>query len=542
MVALRGDRHILSVDWDQRELRIVQAALHREAVRVEDVLAVSIPQDVSLANAAEVGALLRRVLDEERIGGRRVIANIPRDQAVLQTLSLPAAAVSDLAGMVEVQIAKSLPFPVSEAVVDFAVPPDDQEAEGPRDVLVGAVRNEVLDYYRQVCESAGLRLDRVGLRPYATKVAVNASLAGEEPERVLVVDVGPVLTEIDVLHRGQLVFSRAASVYVPGAGGSAGPMPSPAEPERDEPEDTGDEPTLSLLSDDLEAGPRGLTAVVADLMVEVTRSLEAYRATAPGMEMDRVVVAGGTGIEDTLAEAVQRRFGVTAEVYNPAGLLDGDAERGAAASGFAAALGLALGHAGEGRLHFNFLDPKKPEDPGRARLRKVPLVAAAAALLIAAGVVWYVQVPGKQFARVAELEDQIRDVKQEIRKNRDFISLVETARQWEEEQVVWLEEMKNLQALLPDNKHIVLNGITMRQADRRIDLAVRAADNRQPARIIRRLQEFRIEGEQEPRYVATRGATAEASRGGKYPHESDITLRLADGEDEARGKKSRRKR
>ncbi|NIQ98756.1 MAG: hypothetical protein GTN78_00925, partial [Gemmatimonadales bacterium] len=75
-----------------------------------------------------------------------------------------------------------------------------------------------------------------------------------------------------------------------------------------------------------DTGPRGVTAVVADLMVEVTRSIEAYRGGDPGAEMDCAVVAGATGIEETLAEAIHRRFGINCETYNPSAWFDGDAE------------------------------------------------------------------------------------------------------------------------------------------------------------------------------------------------------------------------
>ena len=116
-----ADRHILSVDWDTRELRVVHARLRRDRVQVEDVFAVSIPKEANLAEAADLGRVLRDALQQERVSCRRVIVDIPRDQAVLNTLSLPKVSVSDLAGMVEVQIGKSLPYPAAEAVVDFAV-------------------------------------------------------------------------------------------------------------------------------------------------------------------------------------------------------------------------------------------------------------------------------------------------------------------------------------------------------------------------------------------------------------------------------------
>ena len=93
-----GDRRILAVDWDDRELRVVHARIRKEKVRVEEVFAVSIPEEVSVGDAVAMGRLLRRALDQEQVSCRRVIVDIPRDQAVLNTLSLPDVSASDTCG------------------------------------------------------------------------------------------------------------------------------------------------------------------------------------------------------------------------------------------------------------------------------------------------------------------------------------------------------------------------------------------------------------------------------------------------------------
>lgn len=534
-----GDRRILSVDWDPRELRVVHARIRKETVRVEDVVAVAIPAEVDLGSAEQLGRLLRRALDQERISSRHVIVDIPRDQVVLDTLTLPDVSASDLAGMVELQVAKGLPFPISEAVVDFAVPPDGSE-DGQRDVLVGAVRAEVVDYYRQVCETAGLRLERIGLRPYANRVAVGAFLSGPLPERVLIADVGPVLTEIDVLRRGQLVFSRAASVFVPGD--ICRVVPLSAADQADTRTGPQADAEASIIPFDIEpdSGPRDMAAVVADLMVEVTRSIEAYRGTDPGAEMDCAVVAGATGIEETLAEAIQRRFGVHAETYNPAALLDGDKERGAAAAGFSAALGLTLGHAGEGRLHFDFLHPKKQEVPAQAKLKKVPLVAAVVALFAIAGGVFYWQGPAKGFARRHELEEQIREVEAEIKANKPFIKMVEAAQEFEQEQVVWLDELKNLANLLPDGKKVVLDKLDLNQRGKSMKFDVRASDGRQAGKIVEQLEAYRPEDGGRQRYWAKRGST-DYDSGGTFRHKASITVEIDKQKKDSKRRSDRRR-
>ncbi len=531
-----ADRHILSVDWDTRELRVVHARLRRDRVQVEDVFAVSIPKEANLAEAADLGRVLRDALQQERVSCRRVIVDIPRDQAVLNTLSLPKVSVSDLAGMVEVQIGKSLPYPAAEAVVDFAVPPDDGE-EGPWEVLVGAVRTEVLDYYRQVCQTAGLKLERVGLRPQANKVAITQFLSGRPPERVLLVDVGPTLTEIDVLRWGHLAFSRAAAVFVPEEASTIKPISAAVRPRG---EDTGgdrDEVSLISLDDDYDSRPRDTTAVVADLMVEVTRSIEAYRAGDPGAEMDCAVVAGGTGIEETLAESIQRRFGINAETYNPASCLDGDPERAAGASGFSAALGLVMGHAGGGGLHFDFLNPKKRELPGRARLRRAPLAAAVAALFVVAAGAWYTQGPARRFTERDRLLQQIQETKAEIKANKKFVDMVESVRAFETEQVIWVDELTRAVDLLPDNRKVVLNKLDMFQSGKRLEISLRASDGKQAAQVVEAFERFRLNDEQQPYYSATREAQTMSK--GDYPHEGKIRVQIVKGGQPAKNKRRR---
>ncbi len=188
---------------------------------------------------------------------------------------------------------------MSEAVVDFAMPPDDG-GEGTQPVLVGAVRHEARTFYQGVCHHAGLKLERIGLRPYANAVAANELLKDRRPQRVLLVDVGPTMTEIDVLWNGRLAFSRAASVRIPCAAPGGSTTSIEAVPSATDEAGT-DQEAASTTSSDLvyraeesEESPLSAESVVDRLLVEVTRSIEAYRNTDPGATMDHVIIGGVT--------------------------------------------------------------------------------------------------------------------------------------------------------------------------------------------------------------------------------------------------------
>jgi type IV pilus assembly protein PilM len=457
------ERQLVSIDWDIRNLRVVSFTVRAKGdVRIRKVFSVAIPPEVSVGDPASFGQLLAEVLRREEIVAKRMVVDVPRDQAVLNTLRLPVVPADDLAAMVEFQIGKELPFPLAAAVTDYAVPDEPDEA-GTQEVLVAAVRHEALEYYKQTAEVAGLKLERIGLRPYANKVAVNELLGDTRHERVLFVDVGPVLSEIDVLRDGKLVFSRAASVQVPR------PPPSAAAPATEKSPSRLDL-DLCLTGVVAEAVLPEQDRVVSALLREVALTIEAYRAGDPGADMNHVVVGGDTGLEEALLGAIRQRFEITGERYNPTACLGWDGTSGAAAGGFAAALGLALGHAGAGRLDFDFMHPKKAVPRSRRRLRKAPIAAAVVLLFCAAGAVAYVRVVGPKKQQIANLEKQVEKANAQLKEYKKFGEMMTKVEEFEREQIIWLDELADFLSVWPDTDQIVLSSIDLSQKEGLIQL------------------------------------------------------------------------
>ena len=511
------ERQLVSIDLDVRTLRVAFFAVRSKGgARIKKVVSVSIPPDVSVGDPASVGRLLRDVLNREGIGARRMVVDVPRDQAVLNTLTLPAVSEDDLPAMVEFQVAKELPFPLAAAVTDFALP-DSSGGSETREVLVAAVRHEVLDYYRKTAEAADLGLERIGLRPYANKVAVGELLGGTRHERVLFVDIGPVLTEIDVLRDGKLAFSRAASVVVPKQpSGEAAPAP--------EGEDRATDPDLNLTVTSPEPAVPEQDRVCQALLREVVLTIEAYRAGDPGADMNHVVVGGDTGLEDELLEAIRKRFEITGERYNPTACLGWDAESGAAAGGFAAVLGLALGHAGEGHLHFDFMHPKKAVPQSRRRLKKAPLVAAVALLFIVAGVVAYARTVAPKKSQIARLKDRIREAKATLKEYRKFGEMIDKVEEFEREQIIWIDELADFLSVMPESDQILLGQIDLSQKDRQIKLKMDCQDRAIADETVARLDEFRLPEDGQPRFDAALGTTTDQR--GEYSVRASMNVRL----------------
>ena len=525
-----SERMILAVDWDVRQVRLVHAGVRRGAVRIDRLLSVGVPAGVDVSDPPSLGKLIREVLGQEKIGTKRVILDVPRDQALLTTLRLPVASPDEMPALVEFQIAKEIPFPLADAVVDFAMLGGD-EGEGQIDVLVGTVRREVVTYYQQTCAAAGLTLERLGLRPYANKVAVNELFRAARHGCAVLVDVGPRLTEIDVISAGKLAFSRAASVSIPRPG-----APGPEEVVADSAVSAADdEEAASIIqfpSASAEGGAgSGTERVVEALLVEVTRSIEAYRATAPGVEIDMMVVAGSVGAEDKLAEALRHRFGAPVELYNPAPQFGWPEERGQEARGFAAALGLVSGHAAEGGLHFDFLHPKRAVTAVERRLKKAPAVGVAAAVLVAVSVAFYLLAIAPKKTELTETRRAVTEIKKsltELRKIEDLV--IATAASFEADQIIWLDELNRLCRLMPDTEEMVLTRLDMYHKGARIVIPSEVVNRKVAINAVERIDDFRPEGRDRQYFNAEAGAFTEKGSGSRrrtrqqYPMSGSIEV------------------
>lgn len=516
MAARTRTKRIVAVDWDAQTLRVVHAFFGKRGIKIDKLLSVDIPPDVDADNPEQMGGLIRRTLDQEGVSTKHAIVDVPRDQAILKTLTLPTARPEDLPGMVQIQIAKELPFPVTEAVVDFAVAPN--EGESPTgDVLVAAVRREMLAQYQATFDKAGLKLERVGLRPYANKDAIGALLKHAMPERVVFIDVRPTFMEIDVLRRGALTFSRSASVSIPSGQSDSGMLSITGSRTGDESVGEGGELPMIRRAD----------AVIDSLMVEVTRSIEAYRADDPTARIDHVVIGGDVGVEEALAEAIQKRLGITTELYNPASTFGWEPDEGAGASAFAASLGLTLGHADADSAHFDFQNPKKTVSKTQERLKKAPLVAAVVALFVVAGGVVVAQMTKPDRDKLAALESSIADLASNGSTNRKFLAVIKKIEAFDEGQIVWIDVLHDLIALMPSNQEMVIDQMDFDQKGGRIKFKTRSKRPETPTTVIRTLAQFRRDGHDAPRYNVSMGPQAE-KKGEKYPFHQDLRIEVLD--------------
>lgn len=462
LVLPRQGRRFVALDLDTRALRMVYAERAGDRLRVLRVATFPVPPGQDVSDVQVLGTFLRRCMADSGLSGASVLLSVPRSQAVLKPVSLPPAVKeSEVAGMVQYQMETELPFPPEGAVIDFTIeshfdtstPPEEAAAPGVN-VLVAAVQRPIIEQYQRLAEIAGVRLLRLGLRPYADARCVEACTLHHAKEATAVVHVGADETEIDILLGGATVFSRSAVVKVPPAGGD---------------------------------GEATVDQAIESVAGEVARSLRSYQAVQRGRAIDTLLVAGGTGIEPQVAAELARRLEIPCRMFDPGRALGLEPQE-KDPSAYISALGLAIGHAGVAEMPFDFLNPKRP--PVRRDRRKVmaAVIGGGVAAVFAGGIVAGVLYLGAKQARVDALSAAVKELEGRNRQVAALAKPLDAVHAWVGAGRPWLDHWAYVSARFPACTDAYVTGLSAGQ-DGVLSCSVRARSSEAISELGRRLAE-----------------------------------------------------
>jgi Tfp pilus assembly protein PilN len=295
-------------------------------------------------------ASVKAALEKTGVRGTRAVLVVPRGQAVLRDLELPAGTPEELASMVRFQVEREVPLPIEEIRYSFV---EAGRAAGKVRVQVAAARRELIDPAVAALESAGVKV--------AGAVVSSYGLLALEPETSslsALVEVSAGEAEILVAQGGRMEMSRTAAL------------------------------------------PEG--AVGDALAEEIEQTLRAWSAKAPGREVGRILLAGEGPQAEALAREVGGRLSRTVAVSGP-----GDLETSTAAG---VCLGLLRGAAIPDLL--NPPSSKRRFTPTKAH-RIGALAAVVALMLVVWSQAALAEKRGelaRKRAELARLEPQAADV------------------------------------------------------------------------------------------------------------------------------------
>lgn len=430
----------LAVDWDSVEVRFVLGNLQRDRVTVLQAgsAPVEIEEDPSGQVIRHYAPTLKSLLRKHKISRTRLLLGLGRSSLELLNLEIPPAGKDDIPDLVVNQVLHDSPNYSEGQPLDFHLL--SHQAGQLQKVLAVTLTRTQLKQFRTICHDAGQKASKIEFTPFAlADLFRQSNLADHRP--VLLFQASDDEAEMVILNEKEILSTR--SVRFPTVLSS--------------------EERLSRIS------------------TEITRTLAVAAQDLPdGGGLNRVIIFGDP---DELAPIADHftEGDVNIEIRNPFQIncVSGKAVAKSPGS-YAALLGMILAESPGCKPAIDFLHPHEKPQPINIARYAVLLVF----LLGVFGTVayfWNRKELKKFDAQLATLQEEIKQQQTLFQQYYPMQARLSAVASWENTQLIWLDELRDLCLRLPSEHDLVITGMQFAVSPNRsyvgyIDLQGRARD------------------------------------------------------------------
>jgi type IV pilus assembly protein PilM len=351
----RKPKAVVGLDIGSSAVKAVQLKPSGKHYRVAAYASEPVPADAivdgAIIDADAVVATIKRLFDASKtFRTKDVCASLSGNTVIVKKITLPVMTEAELRDSIYWEAEQYIPFDIQDVNLDYQVldPGTGPDSRGSMDVLLVAAKKEKIGDYTSVITRAGRTPVVVDVDAFALQNAFEANYGFEPSQVVVLLNAGASSININIVQGDQSVFTRDISI-----GGNAYTEAVQKE--------------LGLSFESAEQLKRGvpvdgatfedaqpvLRAVTENVVLEVQKTLEFFKATSSVERIDQVVLSGGVSRVEGLRELLGERLHAPVEYFDPFRNVKWDTARMGSvdpaliASTAAVAVGLALRQAGD---------------------------------------------------------------------------------------------------------------------------------------------------------------------------------------------------
>jgi Tfp pilus assembly PilM family ATPase len=481
------------LEWDPARVRAAVGSASSTAPSVQRTVTFDLSSGEESDEVVTMADSIAAGLKEHKIGKGDAIVVVERSVAELRVLSVPPVPDDELPDVVRFQAGREFTSVSEGWLVDFIRLPS--APNGQRRVLAGAISPQVAAQIRGTCDTAGLNLKKVVLRPFASGRLLAA--AGMLQEDCVLIELLGDSADMTVFSQGELQLTRSIRV----------------------------------------SSEASVEAVTKQMQLELKRTLTSFQNQQQDADVKRVLIMASSdlssSLESTLSEALELQCLAVDpwSIFKNLGSAKGSAPEHAET--LAAVLG-GLCSASDAYPEIDFVNPTRPPAPPSHRRRNVLIAATAATLLVSLGGLYWVQA-SQLDAKLAQLQDEVAKMGREDQTYQDRLKEIGMLEEWVNNRPNWLAEMGEMsrQFPLPDDAIVDNLGLSL---DEKNHLAViKLTGKASSAEAIRQLEQ-ELRDPDTGREVSGRQNSPTASGPYKFRFDETLTVDLAHQSQDETGK------
>ena len=294
------------------ELKPVGKGYRVAAIGIEPVPADSIV-DGAIIDAGAVADAIRRLFAPKAFRGTDVVASLSGNSVIVKKISLPVMTGQELSESIYWEAEQYIPFDIQDVNLDYQILGSGTGGEGgTMDVLLVAAKKDKIADYTSVIAQAGRKPVIVDVDAFALQNAYEANYGFEPGAIVVLLNAGASAININILAGAQSVFTRDVSM-----GGAA--FTEALQRELGLPFDAAERLKLGQMVDGVsyEDARPVIKAMTDNVLLEVEKTFDFFKATAESDHIDRIVLSGGASRVEGFAEALRERFDTPVERFDP---------------------------------------------------------------------------------------------------------------------------------------------------------------------------------------------------------------------------------
>jgi type IV pilus assembly protein PilM len=312
-------KSIVGLDIGSSAVKAVELKPAGKGYKVTAFAAEPVPPDAivdgAIIDAGAVADAITRVFDGKKaFKSKDVCASLSGNAVIVKKITLPVMTENELAESIYWEAEQYIPFDIQDVNLDYQIldPGTGPNSRGSMDVLLVAAKKEKIGDYTNVIAQAGRTPVIVDVDAFALQNAFEVNYGLEAGRIVVLLNAGASAININILQGDQSVFTRDISM-----GGNA--YTEAVQKELDLPFDSAEQLKKGIPVDGAtyeEAQPV-LHAVTENVLLEIQKTFDFFKASASADQIDRIMLSGGASRVDGFHQMVQERFNAPVEDFDP---------------------------------------------------------------------------------------------------------------------------------------------------------------------------------------------------------------------------------
>jgi type IV pilus assembly protein PilM len=323
----RRIKPVVGLDIGSSAVKIVELRPSGSSYKVVGFGTAPVPGDTivdgAIIDAAAVAEAIKRLLDSSRIKTRDVVASLSGNAVIVKKINLPVMTEAELSESIRWEAEQYIPFDIQDVNLDYQIlATHPGEGKGSMEVLLVAAKKDKIADYTEVIKQAGRTPVVVDVDAFAVQNAYEANYDIEPGVVVALLNAGASGVNINIVSGEQSLFTRDISM-----GGNS--FTEAIQKELDLPFESAERAKKGESVDGIAPGDVApiLRTVTENLLLEIQKTFDFFKATAASDRIDRVLVSGGTSRVEGFVQRLGERFGTPVELFDPFKKIQIDAKK-----------------------------------------------------------------------------------------------------------------------------------------------------------------------------------------------------------------------